>query len=508
LGQDAVKYEALAGVSVIDNWWWGLLRRLPKRGPLGAAFRRAARNSARLANAARSACLVAPAVFGAATVALLLAVALRTPSVNAPSVRAALEMTMTLFALAGTWLLQAQFAHSRRLRDLLLLGGFLVLGLMNFWTAALPAALNLRSAAFFPAAGFWSELAVGAIFAAAALVHSRHLITSSRHSVAVIAMLGTVPLMAASVGALLLGGQGREAASDATRFAGALTHPQLFLLALAAAGPLTCAATGFVRRHRVEADRGAALVAMAMMLLAFVSLSHLVTLSGSPERVGSGDGLRMIAFGLLLAAAASAERRVRAQLARGAALAERRRVAEDLHDGLAQDLAFIAAHGACIAQEMGVEHPVVVAARRALVISRNAISELSDPKGATARESLEAIAHELRDRFDVAIAVDAQLDGDLPSDAREHLSRIAREAIANAARHGGARNVIVSLRDAPSGIALRVVDDGCGIAGTDCEAAREGFGLCSMRERAAALGGHLSVRPARRGGTELEVVVP
>ena len=245
-----------------------------------------------------------------------------------------------------------------------------------------------------------------------------------------------------------------------------------------------------------------------MMLLALVSLSHLVTLSVSPGRVGPGEALRVIAFALLLWAAATAERRVRARLARSAALAERRRVARDLHDGLAQDLAFIAAHGPRIAQEMGDEHPVVIAARRALAISRNAISELSDPEGATAHESLEAVAQELRDRFDVAIAVDTHLDADLPSDAREHLTRIAREAIANAARHGGARNVIVSLRKASTGVALRVVDDGCGIAGADGAAAPEGFGLSSMRERAAVLGGQLSVRPARRGGTELEVVLP
>ena len=57
--------------------------------------------------------------------------------------------------------------------------------------------------------------------------------------------------------------------------------------------------------------------------------------------------------------------------------------------------------------------------------------------------------------------------------------------------------MIVSLRDAPTGVALRVVDDGCGIAGADGVAAPEGFGLSSMRERAAALGGQLSVRPAR-----------
>ncbi len=508
MGQNDVKCEALAGVSTIDNWSWGLLRRFPSRGGRVAALRRNALDPAGLANAAWAVRLVAPAVLVASAATLLLAVATRTASVDAPAVRAALEMMMTLFALAGAWLLRAQFAQSRRLRDLLLFGGFLVLGVMNFWTAALPAALNLRTGAFFPAAEFWGELAVGAIFAAAALVNSRRLVTGSRHPLAVTALLGMVALMAAAVVALLLGGQGLEATTDATTLGGAFTHPQLLLLALAAAGPLAYAATGFVRRYRIEGDRGAALLAVAMMSLAFVSLSHLVTLSASPGRVGPGEGLRVTAFALLLAAAATAERRVRARLARSAALAERRRVARDLHDGLAQDLAFIAAHGPRIAQEMGDEHPVVIAARRALAISRSTISELSDPEGATARESLEAVAQELRDRFDVAIAVDAQLDADLPSDAREHVSRIAREAIANAARHGGARNVIVSLRNESTGVALRVVDDGCGIADAAGVAAPEGFGLSSMRERAAAVGGRLTVRPARRGGTELEVVLP
>ena len=76
--------------------------------------------------------------------------------------------------------------------------------------------------------------------------------------------------------------------------------------------------------------------------------------------------------------------------------------------------------------------------KRALAISRLTISELSDPDGATAHEALDAIARELGDRFDIAIAVNARLDRDLEAQEREHVTRIAREAIANAARHGGA----------------------------------------------------------------------
>ena len=67
--------------------------------------------------------------------------------------------------------------------------------------------------------------------------------------------------------------------------------------------------------------------------------------------------------------------------------------------------------------------------------------------------------------------------------------------------------MIVSLRHNEQGVVLRVLDDGCGI-GAGASAAPEGFGLRSMRERAAALGGQMSVRQPQRGGTELEVVLP
>src|SRR5579884_2916573 len=70
--------------------------------------------------------LAAPALLGSA-------------SVNAPTLRAALEMMMTLFALAAALSVRAQFNASRRLRDLHLMAGALVLGLINLAVAALPA---------------------------------------------------------------------------------------------------------------------------------------------------------------------------------------------------------------------------------------------------------------------------------------------------------------------------------------------------------------------------------
>jgi signal transduction histidine kinase len=285
-------------------------------------------------------------------------------------------------------------------------------------------------------------------------------------------------------------------------------HPVLAILVVTATALLVYAAAGFAQHERHDEDRVAGVVASALIFLAAASFANLLSGSLAPGRIGVGEALRAVSFGLILVAAVVRERQAHARISKATALAERRRVARDLHDGIAQDLAFIAAHGPRFVEELGDDHPVVVAARRALEVSRSTISELSDPGGATAHESLEALAHELGDRFGISVAVNAQMTRDLTPLERENVIRIAREAIANAARHGGARSVIVSLRQHETGIALRVVDDGCGIAGADLLPAPEGFGLRSMRERAAALGGQLNIRQPRLGGTELEVVLP
>ena len=442
-------------------------------------------------------------VFLLAGAALVAPIILPRLTISAPALRAAIEMMMTLFALAGAWLLRAQFSSSRRLRDLMLVSGTLALGLIELGTAALPAALDLREGTYFAAARLCGLLAIAAMFALAAFASSDWLVARRRHPLAIAAGLSSASLALAGLGGLLGG-----TSAGTHSLAATVGHPRLLVLVVAATGMLLYAGTGFARRHIVESDRVAGLIATATVLLAGAGFSNVASGSVSPGRIGISEALRAVACSLILAAAVIAERRVHARMSKATALAERRRVARDLHDGIAQDLAFIAAHGPRFAEELGDQHPIVIAARRALAISRSTISELSNPDGATAHEALEAIAGELGERFGIAIAVNAQLDRDLEGPQREHVTRIAREAIANAARHGGAKHVIISLRQAEAGIALRVVDDGCGITSADHGPAPEGFGLRSMRERAAALGGQLHIRQPRQGGTELEVVLP
>ena len=502
MGHNEVGCEARGG-ALLDNWPSSRWRRIRT----GAGFVRpqllAECDAAALQDVTRGASRTVP-VLVAGTAVLALPFALRHAVIHAPTLRPALEMMLTLFCFSAVWLLRARFVDSRRVRDLLLMCVTLALGLINLSINALPAALDLRSGGYLAAAGLWGQLFVAGIFAAAATVLRRHGPGATGASGAGRLRAWRRPARCRRAGwtsdepartqsgrSRWCGGRGRSARPRRRgRRAPGLSGLD--------AGPGEPAPTR--PRGRGVGDRGNSVRGRRPVPPTLRSLAR--------GEVGAGTAMRVIATALLLCAAVVLERRVRARAARAAALAERRRVARDLHDGIAQDLAFIAAHGAQIATEMGEEHPLVVAARRALAISRSTISELSDPAGATASEALDAVAHELRDRFDVAIAVHAEIDGNVPSAVREHLSRIAREAIANAARHGQARNVLVSLQRVDGGVALRVVDDGCGIAVDERGAAQEGFGLRSMRERAGALGGSMTVRAAPRGGTELEVVLP
>jgi signal transduction histidine kinase len=444
-----------------------------------------------------------------ASAAVLAFAFLHPVSYHIPTLRATVETAITLMALTGAWLTRTWFAQTARVRDLLGLVALLLLALFELCANALPSTLGLHGAGQFGATRVLGDMIVAAVFAAAALSPTDRIVTDRRGCIPTIValclgVLGLIELLGLALRDKLVLAPG---------------HP-VFGPHAAASRPLTCAVvvlTGsllayaaLARPERRGSSLSAAgtLITCGLLLLVATRLYYFALPASSPQWVSPREGLRLLAVALLVSAAVSQELQMRARAARAAALAERRRVAQDLHDGIAQDLAFIAAHGAQMAGELGDEHPLTVAAKRALAVSRGTISDLSDMRATNADEALEAVALELRDRFGIAITVYAHPDAQIPPEAIEHVTRIAREAIANAARHGQADNVVVSLRPATEGVSLSVRDDGRGIPCSPGADSPEGFGLRSMRERTAALGGYLSVRPRRSGGTELDVLLP
>jgi two-component system CheB/CheR fusion protein len=86
-----------------------------------------------------------------------------------------------------------------------------------------------------------------------------------------------------------------------------------------------------------------------------------------------------------------------------------------------------------------------------------------------------------------------------------HLYRIAQEAVTNAVKHSGAKNVLVTLDRNDTHTCISVQDDGKGFSPRK---RGKGLGLHMMRYRANALGGELKIQRRRTGGTDITCVIP
>jgi signal transduction histidine kinase len=213
-----------------------------------------------------------------------------------------------------------------------------------------------------------------------------------------------------------------------------------------------------------------------------------------PLRHGKG-GLRIFGGGVFkrfVVLDRLAERRLRA---------ERLRLARELHDGLAQELALIA-----LFLDHGETHDGALegAAGRALDECRQMIAALRGQTRLEANGSLADALATLARRERVAIEAQLRVGTELDPQVQFELLRIVTEAVRNAVRHGGATRVEVDLGEDGGELVLRVTDNGSGFDAAGTSAAR--YGLVGMRERAERLGGALTVSSGDRG-TEVELAL-
>jgi len=189
-----------------------------------------------------------------------------------------------------------------------------------------------------------------------------------------------------------------------------------------------------------------------------------------------------------------------------ATVEERRRIARELHDGLAHELAFIASktRGAAAGTAAATDARILAgAADRALDEARRAITVLSVAQPQSLDDAISQTVEDLGSRLGVAWDLQLAEDVEVPGEVRENLLRIVREAITNAASHGASEHIRVSL-ERDEHVRLVIEDDGCGF---DTERPRSagGFGLQSMQERAASVGAVLSVDSVPDHGTRIAV---
>jgi signal transduction histidine kinase len=427
---------------------------------------------------------------------------------TSPAGRAAIETLIALSAIFTARLLVANFQDSGRLPDLMLLGALVAVSVTDFAYRAAPAFAD--SARPESGGGAWlcCSLIVSVAFAAAAFAPSKVIRHPGPRAIggAILAGAGIVLLSQFIEQAT---GSHWNATLQDVGIQGAIQRPVAFTVELVAAAFLAASALAFLRRGR-RGEIRCGLLAGAAFLLCAARLQYLALPAVATDWITPREGLRIAAYALLLGGAYWEYVLRRRARAFAAINAERERIARDLHDGLAQDLACIAVQGQRLGAELEPEHPLMLAARNALATSRGVIADLSASTAPTTEAALRMIGDELRHRYGLEITVRIETSGALPvgSDLdpadREQVVRIAREAIVNAALHGAARHVDLVVLQKGRDLLMTVSDDGCGI--TDAYAC--GMGLRMMRARAAALGGRLTAGPGAGGGTELQLAAP
>ncbi|NUT46457.1 MAG: sensor histidine kinase [Saccharothrix sp.] len=217
-------------------------------------------------------------------------------------------------------------------------------------------------------------------------------------------------------------------------------------------------------------------------------------------------------------------RRSQEQNTRGAIVAERVRIARDLHDVVAHHVSVMGVQAGAARRVLDRDPDLAREALRTVEdTARTAIGELrgllgvlrADPDedvpaaGETSSPGLDQLA-ELAEQaraagLDVAHGVYGEPRA-VPEGVALSVYRIVQESLTNVVKHADARKADVRVRYLENSLEVEVSDDGRGLVGS--AAARAGFGLVGMRERVAVHGGELEAGPRRDAGYRVRVRFP
>jgi signal transduction histidine kinase len=203
-----------------------------------------------------------------------------------------------------------------------------------------------------------------------------------------------------------------------------------------------------------------------------------------------------------------------------AGLTERTRLAQELHDTLEQSLTGIVLQMDLVSSQFA-QKPAE--ALNHLQLARN----LMHQSQVDLRRSVWGLRIRAEDQFDLVQAITVscrQIAADtgmqihvevngaprqLPEIIEENFLRIAQEAVTNAVKHSGAKQLGIRLQFSPEKTGLHIADDGRGFAPENCPGPKDGhFGLQGIRERAERMGGEMRVASGPDAGTTLQVEIP
>ena len=437
-----------------------------------------------------------------ATAALVLVASLNF-AYRAPALHVALETTAAIAASAAAFLLLGRFWRTGFLDELILSAGLSLLAVSNFAFAALPAVFDLQS----NRASVWSTLftaLVAALFICVAALLPRRRITVGRQWPLVI--YGGAFVLAAAGSALIAVFPDLLPSSVVLSVSSNNAHPGAasgFQLALALLYLL--AALGFTRRNRLTNDELSGWLAIACILSGASHINYFFHPAALSDWVYTGDVFRLGFYLALLIGAAREIASYWTSVIAAASLEERRRLARDVHDGLAQEISFIA-RNVRLLSERGAEPQIIDRLQRGVARaqeeSRRVVGALAARPDESLDQALAQAVQEAAQRYGASVDMELASGISLSPREKEAVIRIASEAVANAAQHSGAEVLRIYLERADEGVRLGVEDDGSGF---DEEQPRRGFGLVTMKDRAEALGGKLHIDSRRGAGTKVEL---
>jgi nitrate/nitrite-specific signal transduction histidine kinase len=216
--------------------------------------------------------------------------------------------------------------------------------------------------------------------------------------------------------------------------------------------------------------------------------------------------------------------RLRSELQALAIQGERERIAREMHDGLAQVLAYVNTKSQAVEEMLAAGKPdearrqlaeLAKAARSVYVDVREAILSLAAPvqdRGVAA--ALEEYAALYAESSKLAVRFHASVDAaqaPLSAAAQAEVFSISREALTNVRKHARAHRVVIDLALTGPDLLLGIEDDGVGFEAELLAVGPERwphFGLAGMRERAESVGGHIAWHSRLGEGTRVELRVP
>jgi signal transduction histidine kinase len=198
---------------------------------------------------------------------------------------------------------------------------------------------------------------------------------------------------------------------------------------------------------------------------------------------------------------------------------EQRRFGQDLHDGLCQHLAATAIAGQVLSEKLTARNPgeakdarkIVDLIEQGIILSHQLAKGLH-PVEMDAAGLMQAL-QEFTNNTSELHKICCRFECDSPvlihdPDTAGHMFRIAQEAVRNAIKHSGAKNIVIRLDTLDEGLLLSVEDDGSGIVQDAVPPPHSGMGLRIMAHRSRMIGAIFELRDGAQGGTIVSCLLP